>query len=38
VRQYAAAQGLTEAEALQKGLEEKARQFVAKGADLYTKV
>ncbi len=37
VRQYAAAQGLTEKEALNRGLEEKSKEFVEKGADVYAK-
>jgi phosphomethylpyrimidine synthase len=36
VRQYAAQQGLSEAEALKKGLAEKSKEFVEKGAALYT--
>ena len=35
VRQYARAHGLDEQTALQKGLEEKAREFVEKGAEVY---
>ncbi len=35
VRDYAAAQGLTEAEAVAKGLEEKSTEFRAAGAELY---
>jgi hypothetical protein len=35
VRRYAAEHGLSEQEALQKGMEEKSRQFVEKGAKLY---
>jgi phosphomethylpyrimidine synthase len=35
VRDYAAAQGLGEAEALAKGLEEKSSEFREKGAELY---
>jgi phosphomethylpyrimidine synthase len=35
VRQYAAAHGLAAEEALAKGLEEKAKEFVAKGAEVY---
>ena len=35
VRDYAASQGLTEEEALKKGLEEKAVQFVKGGAEIY---
>jgi len=38
VRQYAAEQGVTEEEALRKGMDEKAREFVKKGAELYTQV
>jgi phosphomethylpyrimidine synthase len=37
VRRYAAEHGLSEQEALQKGMEEKSRQFVEKGSELYTK-
>ena len=37
VRQYAAAQGLSEEEALKKGLEEKAREFAEKGAEVYSR-
>jgi phosphomethylpyrimidine synthase len=37
VRQYAAEQGLSEANALEHGMEEKAKEFVRKGAELYTK-
>ena len=35
VRQYAAAQGLTEEEALQKGMAEKSQEFQEKGAEIY---
>jgi len=35
VRKYAAEQGLKEEEAVQRGLEEKAREFVEGGAELY---
>ena len=35
VRKYAAEHGLSEEEALKKGLEEKAREFAEKGAELY---
>ncbi|PWU15138.1 MAG: phosphomethylpyrimidine synthase [Verrucomicrobia bacterium] len=38
VRKYAAEQGLKEEEALEKGMEEKAREFVEKGAEVYAKV
>ena len=35
VRKYAAEQGVSEQEALEKGMEEKSREFVEKGAELY---
>jgi len=38
VRDYAAAQGVSEQEALQKGMETKAVEFVKTGAELYKKV
>ena len=37
VRKYAAEQGVSEQEALQKGMEEKSREFTEKGAELYAK-
>jgi phosphomethylpyrimidine synthase len=37
VRKYAAEQGIAEEEALKKGMEEKAKEFVDKGAEVYTK-
>jgi phosphomethylpyrimidine synthase len=37
VRQYAAQQGVSEQEALKQGMEEKAREFVKSGAELYTR-
>jgi phosphomethylpyrimidine synthase len=37
VRQYAAEQGIAEQEALQKGMADKAREFVEKGAEVYSK-
>src|SRR3970282_283363 len=37
VRDYAAAQGVSEQEALKKGMEQKAVEFVKKGAELYSK-
>ncbi len=37
VRKFAAEQELTEAEAVRKGLEEKAREFVEKGSEIYNK-
>ena len=36
VRQYAAAQNLSEEEALKKGREEKSREFKESGAEVYT--
>jgi len=35
VRQYAAGQGIAEAEAL--GMEEKSKEFVEKGTEVYAK-
>jgi len=37
VRKYAAEQGVAEEEAIRLGLEEKAKQFVEKGGEIYTK-
>jgi phosphomethylpyrimidine synthase len=37
VRKFAAEQGVTEEAALQKGMEAKSREFVAKGSEVYTK-
>jgi len=37
VRKYAAAQNLSEEEALKKGMEEKSQEFAEQGAELYTK-
>jgi phosphomethylpyrimidine synthase len=37
VREYAAAQGLKEEEALTRGMEEKSREFVEKGGEVYAK-
>ena len=37
VRKYAAAQNLSEEEALKKGMEEKSKEFAEQGAELYTK-
>jgi phosphomethylpyrimidine synthase len=37
VRKFAAEQGVTEEEALKKGMEEKSKEFVEKGAEVYTK-
>jgi phosphomethylpyrimidine synthase len=37
VRDYAATQGVDEQSALQKGMEQKAVEFVKQGADIYSK-
>ena len=37
VRRYAAEQGVSETEALQKGMEAKSKEFVEKGAEVYSK-
>jgi len=37
VRKYAAEQGIAEDEALKKGMEEKSKEFVKKGAEIYSK-
>jgi phosphomethylpyrimidine synthase len=37
VREYAAKQGLSEIEALQKGMQQKAIEFVKKGSEIYSK-
>jgi phosphomethylpyrimidine synthase len=37
VRKYAAEQGIAEEEALKKGMEEKSKEFVEKGAEIYAK-
>src|ERR1700678_135249 len=37
VRKYAAEQGLVDGDALQTGMEEKSREFVEKGAEVYAK-
>jgi phosphomethylpyrimidine synthase len=37
VREYAASQGLQEEEALTHGMEEKSREFIDKGAEIYAK-
>jgi phosphomethylpyrimidine synthase len=37
VRAYAAAQGIAEEKALEAGMEEKAGEFVAGGAEIYRK-
>jgi phosphomethylpyrimidine synthase len=38
VREYAAEQGITEGEALDHGLSEKASEFIGKGGEIYSKV
>ena len=38
VRKYTAEQGIAEEEALKKGVEEKSKEFVEKGAEVYAKV
>jgi phosphomethylpyrimidine synthase len=38
VRKYAAEQGIAEEEALKKGMEEKSKEFVEKGSEVYAKV
>ena len=38
VRKYAAEQGVSEEEALKRGIEEKSKEFVEKGAEVYAKV
>jgi phosphomethylpyrimidine synthase len=37
VREYAATHGLKEEEALTRGMAEKSREFVEKGAEVYSK-
>jgi hypothetical protein len=37
VRRYAAEHGLTNAEAIESGLEEKRKEFVEKGSEIYAK-
>ena len=37
VRKYAAEQGIAEEEALKQGMEEKSKEFVEKGAEVYAK-
>ena len=38
VRKYAAEQGMKQEEALEKGMKEKSKEFVRKGAEVYAKV
>jgi phosphomethylpyrimidine synthase len=37
VRKYAAEQGLAESEALESGMQEKRKEFLEKGAEIYAK-
>ena len=37
VRRYATEKGLNQEEAIERGLNEKSREFVEKGADVYSK-
>ena len=37
VRKYAAEQALSDEQALQSGMEQKAREFAASGAEVYVK-
>ena len=37
VRKYAAEEGVSEEEALKRGMEEKLKEFVQKGAEVYAK-
>ncbi len=37
VRKYAAKQGVSEEEALKRGMEETSKEFVEKGAEVYAK-
>jgi phosphomethylpyrimidine synthase len=37
VRKYAAEQAISEEEALQRGMDEKSREFTEMGAEVYTK-
>jgi phosphomethylpyrimidine synthase len=37
VRRYAAEQGVTEEQAIKKGLEQKATEFTKSGAEVYAK-
>ena len=37
VRKFAAEQGLSDEEALKQGMEDKSREFVSKGAEVYAK-
>ncbi len=37
VRKYAAERGLTESEAIESGMQEKRKEFLEKGAEIYAK-
>lgn len=37
LRKYAAEQGIAEEEAVKRGMEEKSKEFVEKGAEIYAK-
>ena len=37
VRKFAAEHGITDAEAIEEGMQEKKNEFLEKGADLYVK-
>jgi phosphomethylpyrimidine synthase len=37
VRKYAAEHGLTDAEAIESGMQEKRKEFLEKGAEVYAK-
>ncbi len=37
VRKYAMERGLTDAEAIESGMQEKKKEFIEKGAELYAK-
>ena len=38
VRKFAAEQGLIESEAIESGMQEKAREFSDKGAEVYARI
>ena len=38
VRKYAAEHGLTDAEVIESGMQEKRKEFLETGAELYTKL
>jgi phosphomethylpyrimidine synthase len=37
VRKYAAKRGLTDSEAIESGMQEKRKEFLEKGAEIYAK-